>query len=182
MGIYSASAAPLPERVDKRKAAQAAILALSNNLDDRDVAALARNIVLKYDSEDISSVFQRSERGGLGIGALGKSSGQVDSIQALITRLSRTQPPPAKLLNDYYGDLMRSAKVVQAMSELAPHRAATVGVKGEQQLREWAKVSADFKEKAEEFRIAVESRDPIKVRNAAQHLNHTCCDCHNLIQ
>src|SRR4051794_32557386 len=112
VGIYSVGAAPLPDQMDAKKAAQAAILELSNTLDQKDVIERARKIVREHESESISSVFDRVERGGLGLGIYGKTAKHVNSIQAMINILSRQQPPTEKLLNDNYADFLRSAKMI----------------------------------------------------------------------
>jgi hypothetical protein len=180
LGICTVCAAPLPERCDPRKAAQAAILELSEKLEQKDVEALARKIVKEHESEDISSVFQRLDRGGLGLGSYAKAVKHPNSVQALLNSLSRQQPPQ-KLLNDHQVDLLRTAKVIQAMAELAPHRQPRYANPADRRIQEWARVSAEFKKDSREFRLAIESREPIKVRSAADRLNHSCCDCHNLL-
>jgi hypothetical protein len=181
LGICAASAAPLPERLDPRKAAQAAILDLSEKLDQKGVEALARKIVREHESDNISSVFQRLDRGGLGLGDYARAVKHPNSVQALINYLSRQQPPAQKLLSDHQADLLRTAKVIQAMAELAPYRVPKYANPADRRIQEWVRVSADFKKDSREFRLAIESKDPVKVRSAADRLNHSCCDCHNLL-
>src|SRR5262245_3265498 len=179
LGLASLPAAQREDHWPAHRAAQRDIVALSDNLNDPDVAIMARNIVSDHDSEDISSVFaMREQRGGLGIGSLVKA-GHRDSIERLILDYARKAPSKEEL-DTYQTDLDRTARVLQAMSELAPHRNPYIGKDTRQNL-EWQRVAADVKFKTAEFREAIKCKEPERVRKAAQNLNHTCCDCHSLL-
>jgi hypothetical protein len=167
-----------PPEYQSQKKAQAAILNLSENLEAKDVADRAKKIVAEHDSADISSVFARKERGGLGIGEL-TQAGHRDSIEYLINILSRRKTTTEADLERYQADYLRVAKVMQAMAELAPHRGTPFVRDNPERLKEWLKTAADFKSKTAAFRAAVEDKDPKKVRITAMDLHHTCCDCHN---
>jgi hypothetical protein len=164
---------PVPEH----KAAQGAIRALSENLDASDLGARAARIVKEHDSCDISSVFAMGPR-GFGIGEL-KKAGHRDSIERLVQDYARKAPPRAEL-EQYQADLVRTAKMLQAMAELAPYRGPLVAAKKD--LPAWAKVSAEFKVTTLEFRQAIEARDSDRVFKAAKNLNQSCCNCHALRQ
>jgi hypothetical protein len=157
------------------KLAQEDIVRLGYNLDGKDVAERAQKIVKDHDSCDISSVFKMGPR-GLGIGELTKA-GHRNSVERLVQDYTRKAPPQAEL-EKYQPDLIRTARVLQAMAELAPYRGPLVT--SEKNLPQWAKVSAEFKVTTKGFRDAVESRDPERVRKAAIALNGTCCSCHEL--
>jgi hypothetical protein len=157
------------------KLAQEDIVRLAYNLDAPDAAQKAQKIVKDHDSCDISSVFKMGPR-GLGIGEL-KNAGHRDSVEMLIRDYIRKAPPQAEL-EKYQPDLVRTARVLQAMAELAPYRGPLVT--SEKNLPQWAKVSAEFKVTTKGFRDAVESKDPERVRKAAIALNGTCCSCHEL--
>ncbi len=171
--------APLPHRpLSPEKAAQNAILKLAEILDTTEVAALAQRIVREHDSEDISSVFKLKRVGGLGVGSIAPTENQ-DGIERLIRTLARKQLKPEEL-EKYHADLLRTANVMRAMSELAPYRLPEAVAKLPNRAEQWQQVSADFKSTTAEFRSAVAEKDPIKVKNAATRLDHTCCNCHSL--
>jgi len=175
VGPLAAQRGPDP----REAAAQADILALADNLDDPDAAIVAQNIVLAHASEDISSVFAFKERGGVGIGALARAHPR-NSIDRLLGDYVR-KAPSRQELETYQADLDRTARVILAMSELAPHRNPYAGTPNRKQSQEWLRVSAEFKLRATEFRAAVACKDPEQVRKAAGTLHNMCCDCHSLI-
>src|SRR5580765_5952458 len=73
-----------PDHV-KEKAAQKAIVDLSENLDAPDLPERAARIVGEHDSEYISSVFMNSFRGGMGVGKLAPSNSPYgNSVQRLV--------------------------------------------------------------------------------------------------
>jgi len=112
-----ALAAPLtPRPLTPERAAQQAILQLASKLDTGDVPALAQKIVKEHESESISSVFRLKQRGGLGTGILPENR---DGIESLVRAWSR-KAPAKQDLEKYQAELIRTADVVRAMSELAP--------------------------------------------------------------
>jgi hypothetical protein len=171
--------APTPEQL-KRDKAQQAILNLSQNLNAPDVSEWAKAIVKEHHSEDISSVFKLKIRGGLGIGALTEAGFPQDGIERFIMLLSRRRTTSEAEIAKYQGEYLRVAKVMQAMAELAPHRATERVRKSPQLSKEWAEVVAEFKEGGANFRKAVEEQDPKKLRLAAAKMHNTCCHCHGL--
>jgi hypothetical protein len=168
---------PVPDT--EREAAQKAIIDLSNNLDSKDVVAIAKKIVKDHDSCDISSIFTRKEGGGPGIGKL-TELGYPDGIERFILQMSRRRTLTEADLEKYREDYLRVARIMQAMAELAPHRATPAILKDEKLAKAWADVSADFKGKTLAFRQAIEQVDPKQARLAAMNLSHTCCACHLL--
>ena len=166
-------------QVDSTKKAQIAILDLSENLDARDVSERAKQIVKENLSEDISSVFRPKSSGGVGVGKL-TEAGYRDNIQNLIAHLSNRRNTTEQLFEQYQVDFMRVAKLMQAMAELAPHRATERIQKNPKLAKEWQETAVDFKQKTKAFRTAIEEKDPKKVRLAARALNDTCCHCHGL--
>jgi hypothetical protein len=163
----------------KRKAAQNAILELSQNLDAKDVSERAALIVKDHASEDISSVFRRKNAGGLGIGQA-VEAGHQDSIERLVMDFSRKKNTTEAELERYQTEYLRVAKVLQTMAQLAPHRATERVRKDAKLYKEWLDVAAEFKEGTAGFRTAVEEKDPKKVRLAAGKMLDTCCHCHGL--
>jgi hypothetical protein len=155
----------------------AAIVELSQHLGEKDLSNRAKKIVHEYRSDEISSIFVRKDAGGLGIGSLTQVT-QQDSIERLVIQLARRKNITEGELDQYQADYVRVAKVMQAMAELAPHRATERIRKDDKLLKQWLDTATDFKTKTADFRRAVEERDPKKVRVSALNLRHTCCDCH----
>jgi hypothetical protein len=170
-----------PAERAKQTAAQNAILRLTERLQDKEVSELAKQIVQEHASEDISSVFTLKSRGGLGIGKLTEVAGTQDGIERLVQKLRARKTITEAEIEKYSADYLRVARVLQAMAELAPHRASERVRKDERRAKEWAEVSHEFKVRTAEFRQAVEEKDPKKLRLAARALNDTCCHCHGLV-
>ena len=165
---------------DKRVAAQSAILKLSDNLDAKDVAERAKQIVKEHASEDISSVFKIRAKGGLGIGKLTEVTAKHDGIERLLLNLQRRRTITEAEIEKYADDYLRVAKVIQAMAELAPYRATERVQKDSKLTKEWQEVTHEFKEGARTFRKAVDEKDPKRLRLAAEKMENTCCHCHDL--
>jgi hypothetical protein len=173
-----ALAAPLtPRPLPPDQAAQQAILQLASKLDTADVPALAQKIVKEHESENISSVFRAKPRGGLGTGILPENQ---DGIERLVMAWSRKAPTKADV-DKYQAELIRTADVIRAMSELAPHRMAARSHRTPEQAQQLKQVADEFKGAALEFRSAAGSKDPARVKSALTRLNHTCCDCHGFL-
>jgi hypothetical protein len=162
-----------------RKQAQAAILRLADNLEGRDVAQRAKQIVQQYDSCDISSVFRLKRQGGLGIGQATEAN-HADGIDRLVLDLARRKTTTEAELEQYRDDYLRVAKVMQAMAELAPYRGTPFIRQNPDRALAWEQVSAEFKQKSAAFRRAIEEADPKQVRTKALSLQQTCCACHDL--
>lgn len=179
--VYTASGAnnvPVPEDV-KRKAAQDAVVDLSENLGARDVSERAAKVVKAHASEDISSIFRLKRAGGLGIGNATEANHQ-DGIERLVLDFARKKTTTEAELEKHHADYLRIAKVLQAMAELAPHRATERVRKSPELAKEWAEVAAEFRKGTANFRKAIEEKDPKKVRLAAKEMHNTCCHCHGL--
>lgn len=164
----------------KEKAAQKAIIELSDNLDAPDVPDRAARIVKEHDSEHISSVFMNTNRGGMGVGKLAPTnSPYANSVQRLVmTWINR--PPTAAQLDKDQAEMLKITRIIRAMSELAPYRVpkdAKPAVK-----KEWATVATEFHDTAAGLHDAVEKADPTAIKAAARKLNNTCCHCHGLLE
>src|SRR5262249_3289178 len=148
----------------------AAVLRLADNLDRPDLASQAKKVVEEGDPCDISLVFTRKRPrggGGVGIGSAVKA-GHQDRIDHLVKNRSGPRPPTSEELQAHHQDLLRVARVVQAMAELAPFREKFyVSKTNEKKAAEWRKVSAEFKTVARAFRDAIESKEPTETRKAA---------------
>jgi len=171
-------AAPLPKKKDPQKAAQDAIVYLSERLDSPKVEELAKQIVREHESDNISSIFMLKSRGGLGTGYAPLA--QRDGIEVLIQTLAR-RAQTKENLEKARAELVRTARIMQAMAELAPHRLALFPrTAGGQHAKEAREVSTEFEAATAEFREAVVEGDPTRVRTAATKLNNSCCHCHSV--
>ena len=177
LALYAAAQpAPKPPRP-----AVAAILKLADDLDGKDVPLRARKIVEEHDSCSISQVFTLGQRGGAGVGSAVKA-GHKDSIEDLVRNWSGSRPPTREELQTHQKDLLRVARVVQAMAEVAPFRVVIyVPKEDKKKAEEWRKVSADFKVVARAFRDGIEKAAPAEARKAAVRLQRTCSSCHQLV-
>lgn len=167
-----------PPEHQKKKAAQAAIIELSKNLDAPDVKERAAKIVREHESEDISSTFKTMMRGGMGVGDLTKQP-YANGVQALINRWRHTPPTPEQLKQSQE-EMLKVTNVLRAMSELAPHRAPKDAKPAVQ--KEWAAVAKEFRETALSLHNAVEKANPFAIKEAARKINGTCCHCHGLLE
>jgi hypothetical protein len=152
---------------------------LADNLKAMDVSCRAETIVKKYDSCDISTIFTIRRRGGAGIGTAAETAA-TNSIDHLVRRWSGKKPPTAQELKAHQTDLLRVARVLQAMAELAPHRVP--GYKeGDKRIGEWLKISADFKTVTRELREGIEQLDAAGVGKTSLKLQQTCNQCHTMV-
>ncbi len=157
-----------------------AIIKLADNLDKPGVAEEAKRIVATYDSCDISQIFRLRAKGGAGIGSAAQA-GHKDSIQNLVMDWSGNKAPTEKELRTHRHDLLKAARVLRAMSELAPLRIVLLVPKNaEKQLQDAQKVAADFKTVTREFHDAIERTDAVATRRVAVALNNVCNSCHLL--
>jgi hypothetical protein len=169
-----------PAQKQEFRPAIAAILNLADNLDASDVAEHAKKIVTTHDSCDISQIFtpRRNNRGGPGIGSAVKA-GHLDAISALVADWSGAKPPTHKELEAHQTDLLKVARVLQAMAELAPYRGPLVLPQGnKKKAEEWQAVSAQFKVVTRELRDAIQKSDATQTRKVAVRLQQTCTACH----
>jgi squalene-hopene/tetraprenyl-beta-curcumene cyclase len=168
---------PLP---GSRNPAVAAILELADTLERPDVAFRAKGIVDFFDSCDISAVFQPKEYGGAGVGSAGRP-GERSSIQRLVSNWAASKPPSKDELETHRQDLLKVARVLQAMAELAPHRMQPSWPQKQPARAEgWRKVSADFKVVTRAFRDSIDRGEPGEVRRATVNLQRTCVACHEV--
>jgi hypothetical protein len=157
------------------------ILKLAEQLEAKDVAARAKTLVETHDSCDISQVFTLRRGGGAGIGSAAEA-GHRDSIHHLVHDWAGAKPPTQAELKAHQKDLQRTARVLQAMAELAPYRLGQFGPMMKKKLEpEWGRVSAQFKSVTREFREAIGTMDPKETRRAVVNLQKTCAACHLLV-
>ena len=161
----------------------AAVIKLADNLDRPDVSLQAKKMVEELDACAMSLVFtlKRPRGGGVGIGSAVKA-GHKDSIEDLVRNWSGPRPPTREELQTHRKDLLRAARVMQAMAELAPFRVHIyVPKQNEKQVVEWRKVSAEFKVVTRALRDGIEKTEPAETRKAAVRLQRTCSSCHQLV-
>lgn len=180
LGLALAAAAQQGPQTE-RYPGVAAILKLADNLDAKDVAAQAQKIVKEFDSCDISQVFTLSKRGGAGIGSAA-TDGFRDSIDDLVRKWAGARPPTEKQLKAHKTDLLKAARVLQAMAELAPYRMPLLIPKSnEKKLEQSREVVKDFRAVTRQLRDAIDKTDAVETRKAAVRLDKTCNACHILV-
>jgi hypothetical protein len=160
----------------------AAVLKLADNLDRADVSAQAKKMVSDLDACEMSRVFGQKtpQRGGVGIGSAVKA-GHKDSIEELVQDWSGPKPPTREELKTHRKDLLRVARVMQAMAELAPHRFDLYRpLNNKKWDQDWRQVSAQFKTTSQALHDAIEKVDPAETRQVAVRMQQTCNACHQL--
>jgi len=174
-------AAAQPAAQQKPRRAVDAILELSDNLDRPDVSMRAKKIVDEFDSCDISTVFTKRRPGkGAGIGSA-VQAGHKDSIDDLVRDWAGPRPPTRAELKAHRKDLLRVARILQTMAELAPYRMPSFVPQVKQKGEEWRKVTTEFKEVTRALRDTIEKRDPVEVRKTTIRLQQTCTACHKVV-
>jgi hypothetical protein len=161
----------------------AAVQKLADSLDRADVTVQAKKIVDEFDGCEVSRVFtlKRPRRGGVGIGSAVKA-GHKNSIEDLVRDWSGPKPPTKDELRTHQKDLLRVARVLQVMAELAPFRRDIYVPKNNEKIAEdWRQVSAEFKTVTRSLRDAIEKAEPAKTRQVAIRLQRTCSTCHKLV-
>jgi hypothetical protein len=98
-----------------------------------------------------------------------------------VSNWAGAKPPRKDELETHRQDLLRVARVLQAMAELAPHRVRPSWLRSDPgRAEEWRKVSADFKVVTRAFRDSIERGQPSEVRQATLNLQRTCSACHQV--
>ena len=180
LGATAVLAAQAQQPRPRKSPTVAAILKLADTLETADVPARARQIVEELDACDMPVIFTKVQRGGAGIGSAAQA-GHPDSIEGLVGDWAGKKPPTKQELTAHQKDLIRTARILQVMAELAPYRVHIYVPKHDAPNTErWFRVSADFKEVARDFRAAIESTDPTRTRAAAVRLQRTCHACHGV--
>lgn len=161
----------------------AAVQSLADSLDQGDVARRARKIVEELNPCEVSRVFslRRPRRGGVGIGSAVKA-GHRDSIEDLILDWSGRKPPTRDELQEHKKDLLRVARVLQSMAELAPYRRETYMPPNNDKMHaNWQQLCAQFKTVSRDLHEAIDKGEEAQTRQVAVRLQLTCSYCHQLV-
>lgn len=157
------------------------IVKLADTLEQGNVSARGKKIIDTFDACDMPMIFRLKERGGAGIGSAAQA-GHKNSIDDLVRDWAGRKPPTQKELDAHRMDLVRTARVLQTLAEMAPHRVDIYIPKNDEKRKEqWFKVAADFKVVTGEFREALEQADVTRTRNIAVKLHKTCMACHQVV-
>ena len=157
------------------------IIKLADTLEQGNVSARGKKIIDTFDACDMPMIFRVKERGGAGIGSAAQA-GHKNSIDDLVRDWAGAKPPTQKELDTHRMDLVRTARVLQTLAEMAPHRVDIYIPKNDEQRKEqWFKVAADFKVVTGEFRAALEQADLARTHNSAVKLQKTCTACHQVV-
>src|SRR5262245_50489810 len=157
------------------------IVKLADTLEQGNVSARGKKIIDTFDACDMPMIFRLKERGGAGIGSA-VQAGHKNSIDDLVRDWAGRKPPTQPELDAHRMDLVRTARVLQTLTEMAPHRVDIYIPKNDEKRKEqWFKVAADFKVVTGEFREALEQADVTRTRNIAVKLHKTCMACHQVV-
>jgi hypothetical protein len=161
----------------------AAVQSLADSLNSGDVTSRAKKIVEEFDACEVSRVFSRTRthRGGVGIGSAVKA-GHKDSIDDLVRDWSGSRPPTKEELETHQKDLLRVARVLQVMAEVAPFRRTIYVPENDKNAAEqWRQVCTEFKTVSRDLHWAIERAEPAETRKVAGRLQQTCNACHKLV-
>jgi len=157
------------------------IVKLADTLEQGSVSIRAKKIIQDFDPCDMPQIFRLKQRGGAGIGTASQA-GHKNSIEDLVRDWSGSKPPTQKELDAHQMDLVRTARVLQTLAELAPHRVEIYVPKTDaKRTAAWFQASANFKTVTGEFRDALEKADLAKTRVTAVKLQKACAGCHQVV-
>src|SRR5262245_47277395 len=157
------------------------IVKLADTLEQGNVSARGKKIIDTFDACDMPMIFRLKERGGAGIGSAAQA-GHKNSIDDLVRDWAGRKPPTQKELDAHQMDLVRTARVLQTLAELAPHRVEIYVPKTDaKRTAAWFQASANFKTVTGEFRDALEKADLAKTRVTAVKLQKACAGCHQVV-
>jgi hypothetical protein len=162
----------------KLRPAVAAVVELADKLDRVDVPPLAAKLVKEHDACDFSLVFSRW---GAGIGSA-VHAGHQDAIVALVKDWCGPRPPTRKELQDHRADLMRVARVMQVMAEVAPHRLEFyVSEKDTENAKEWRQRALEFGNAARDLEKAIAKTNAAATLKMALRVQDACRGCHKVV-
>jgi hypothetical protein len=170
--------AQTPQPTPRKNPAVTAVVELADKLDRVDAAFHAKLLVQQHDACDFSRVFAHR---GAGIGSAVRA-GHKDAIEFLVKDWAGPRPPTEQELTEHRADLLRVARVMRVMAELAPHRIDFyVGAKDEPRRKEWQRVTGEFKTVSRKLEKAIGSGDAARTRKAALRVNQVCNACHKIV-
>jgi hypothetical protein len=143
------------------------------------VTAYVKTLDDYKDLEAPMKIMALRDNGGLGFGPKGSIPGP-DGIEARLINLGR-RPLSEKDLAAQSAALSKSADIISAISEMALVKGPTKKV-GNKDPKDWMRWSQDMKDGATALSAAVAKKDPTAIKEAAEKLNVTCTDCHNVFK
>jgi hypothetical protein len=161
------------ERFDAAKTTAAALASLKATAKGGGEPLAADKIELL----DVMNLLRLRSKGGLGFGVKPPAQATTDGIESKLLGLAK-RPLPAAEMNKQADDLVRSAYILVAISEVTdghlPKKKGTTG-KG---AKEWAGWSEDMRAAALQLAEAAKMKNAAGVKAAVNKLNSTCSECH----
>lgn len=146
---------------------------------DSAAQAIANKLPDDLDAGDVMGLLDKRHangKGGLGIG------GKPDTgIEKMIQEFAKTAPTRSKLNRDGQ-NLKHAAYIMAAAAEAVHNRPPVKAPTGKKNPEDWKKWSAQMKTQSLQFAKALESNDPAAVHKAADTLNNTCIQCHDIFK
>jgi soluble cytochrome b562 len=162
------------DEADNLKAAAAAAPDVQKLADAAgDPAALKKEaaaISTKDELLPIMWAFKPAAKGGLGVGGKG------EGIELKLISLGK-KVLPAKDLTAQGADLKRMAEVTRGIAEVTPSYAGKF-TKTPAEAKEWNGYAEDMKKTSDDLRLAAKANFAKGIKDAANHLNASCNDCH----
>ena len=162
------------DEADNLKAAAAAAPDVQKLADAAgDPAALKKEaaaISAKDELLPIMWAFKPAAKGGLGIGGKG------EGIELRLISLGK-KVLPAKDLTAQAPDLKRMAEVTRGIAEVTPSYAGKF-TKTPAEAKEWTAYADAMKKASDDMLAAVKANNGKSIKDASNHLNASCNDCH----
>jgi len=169
------AASSLVRADEETKAAQKDILDVTKEVEGGGKVTKTKLEAIKKKYEDLNTimhVYKPREKGGLGVGPMGKG----DGIEMKIIALGKKQLSKMQLDKEST-DLVKMAHVNVAVAEIAalyvPKPKAGKGPK------EWQEYVDQMKKSSFDLAKAVKGGNPTDVKTAANNLNNSCNMCHS---
>jgi cytochrome c556 len=160
------------ERFDAAKTTAAALASLKATAKGGEPLAADKIELL-----DVMNTLRLRSKGGLGFGLKPPAQASTDGIESKLLGLSK-RPLPAAEMNKQADDLVRSAYILVAISEVTDgHLPKKKGATGKG-AREWAGWSEDMRAAALQLAEAAKKKNSAGVKAAVNKLNSTCSECH----
>jgi hypothetical protein len=158
---------------DDNKDLKAVLLKLATAVEKNDADG-AKKLVDELKKEELESVMDLMKpvaKGGVDVGFK-------EGIENKLRNASKKAGDAATQSEGY----AKMAKAIAALAEVAAVKCPVDKVEGDKNPKDWAKWSKELKEGAMALGEAAKTRDPKKVKAAAEKVNNTCGSCHNVFK
>jgi Cytochrome C' len=131
----------------------------------------------KVELEGVMNLLRLRSKGGLGFGLKPPAgAATADGIEAKVMGLAK-RPLPAADLKKQADDIVRSAHILAAVSEVSDLHTPKKKM-GDKDPKDWTTWTKDMRDASLQLAEAAKKNDPAAVKAAASKLNSSCNNCH----